>query len=367
MESAIVGLPFSGKTTLFNLLTGAHATTGAFAGAEAAANVGVAKVPDERLDHLAALYRPKRTTHAEVRYLDLGLTKGAGRGEGMAGRHLAELRDADALVHVVRAFSGPSVPHVEGSVDPSRDATALELELLVADLGVIERREQRLEPELRAARASERDEKERAKALLGRVRAALAAGTAVRDLDLDQDERKQLRGFRLLTEKPQLVLVNVDEADLARADAMASEVAAGLGATSRLRALPLSVKIEAETAELPAEEAAAFRRELGLSGAPPLERVIRETYDLLGLLSFFTVSQEECRAWTVARGTTAVEAAGVIHSDLARGFIRAEVLRWDELLTHGGLPEARAKGALRMEGKDYVVRDGEVFHVLFNV
>lgn len=366
MHSAIVGLPFVGKTTLFNLLTGAHAATGTFAGAEAPANVGVAKVPDDRLDRLAALYRPKKTTHAEVRFSDLGLTKGAGRGEGVAARHLAELREADALAHVVRAFRDPSVPHVEGSVDPGRDATALELELLVADLGVIERREERLQPELRAARAGEREEKAREAALLARVREALAAGTAVRDLALDRDERRLLRGFRLPTEKPQLVIANLDEADVARAEAVAEEVARALGATHALRVIGLCAKLEAEVAELPADDAAAFRAELGLT-EPPLERIVRETYALLGLISFFTVSAEECRAWTVPRGTTALEAAGTVHSDFARGFIRAEVLRWDDLLRAGSEAAAKREGLVRVEGRDAEIHDGDVIRVLFNV
>lgn len=367
MQSAIVGLPFVGKTTLFNLLTGAHAATGTFAGAEAAANVGVAKVPDERLDKIAPLYRPKKVTHAEVRYTDLGLARGAGRGEGIAGRHLAEMREADALVHVVRAFRDPAVPHVEGGVDPARDASTLEVELLVADVAHIERRLERLEPEVRGARhGPEREEKEREHALLSRVRDGLGAGTAVRDLPLDRDERRLLRGFRLLTEKPELVVVNLDEADLQRADEVARAVRGAFAHDEHVRVIPASVKIEAEIAELSPEEASAFRQELGLADGP-LERVVRETYALLGLISFFTGNAEEARAWTVPAGTTAVEAAGTIHSDMGRSFIRAEVIRWDELLSYGGLPEARAKGALRVEGKEYSISDGEVVHVLFHV
>src|ERR671935_995427 len=277
MESAIVGLPYVGKTTLFNLLTGGHATTGGFAGAEAAANVGVAKVPDDRVDKLAALYKPKKTTHAEVRYVDVGVTKGAGKSEGVGAQRLGELRNADALVHVVRAFRDPSVPHVEGAVDPARDAAALELELLVADLGVVERRIERLGPELRASRAAEREVKEREAALLERVRTALGAGTPVRDLGLSVDEQKLLRGYRLLSEKPELIVVNLDESDLARADAVVAEVRGGLATHRATAVTAVCAKIEAEIAELPPADALVFRNELGLA-EPPLDRIARETY-----------------------------------------------------------------------------------------
>ena len=366
MESAVVGLPYVGKTTLFNLLTGAHAATGTLAGAEAAANVGVAKVPDERLDLLAALFKPKKTTHAEVRYTDVGLTRGAGKGEGIAAQRLGELRTSDALVHVVRAFRDPAVPHVEGDVDPARDVGVFELELLVADLGLVERRIARLEPELRAARAGEHQVKEREMALLRRVHGALAAGTPVRDLDLDDAERRSLRGFGLLSEKPQLVVVNLDESDLGRQEAVTGLVRGALSAHRRTAITAVCAKIEAEVAELPAAEGAAFRRELGFAESP-LQRIVRETYALLGVLSFFTVDENEVRAWTIPAGTAAQEAAGMIHSDMARGFIRAEVIQWDDLLELGGLAEARAKGKLHIEGRGYVVQDGDVVHVLFNV
>ena len=373
MESAIVGLPYVGKTTLFNLLTGGHAATGGFAGAEGGVNVGVAKVPDERVDRLAALFHPKKTTHAEVRYVDVGLARSAGgatphgvRGDGVSAQKLGELRAAEALVHVVRAFRDPAVPHVDGEVDPARDAAALDLELLVADLSVAERRLERLGPELRAARTGEREAKERESALLERVRTALGAGTPVRDLGLDADEQKLLRGYRLLSEKPELVVVNLDEADLGRAEPILAGVGAALAARQGTAVTAVCAKIEAEIAELAPDDAAAFRRELGLR-EPPLERIARETYALLGLRSFFTVGPDEVRAWTIPGGTTAQQAAGVIHSDLARGFIRAEVIQWDELLRVGSEAEAKRQGLVRTEGKDYHMREGDVAHVLFSV
>src|SRR5919204_303600 len=278
MESAIVGLPYVGKTTLFNLLTGGHAATGGFAGAEGAVNVGVAKVPDDRVDRLAALFKPKKTTHAEVRYADVGLARsahgtpqGSGKADGAGAQRLGELRNADALVHVVRAFRDPSVPHVEGDVDPARDAAALELELLVADLAVVERRVERIAPELRSARATERDAKEREAALLERVRVALGAGTPVRDLGLAAEDAKVLRGYRLLSEKPELVVVNLDEADLARAEEIVAQVRASLATRAGTAVTAVCAKIEAEVAELPPTDASAFRAELGLS-EPPLDR-----------------------------------------------------------------------------------------------
>jgi hypothetical protein len=364
--TAITGLPYVGKTTLFNLLTGAHAATGAFAGAEAEANVGVTKVPDERLERLSALYRPKKTTHAEITYRDLGLAKGAGKGEGVSAKHLGELRNVDALVHVVRAFRDPSVPHVDGSVDPVRDVTALDLELLVADHGLIERRLERLDPEIRGAKATERESKEREKAFLQRALAAVDSETPLRDLDADPEELRLVRGFRFLTLIPQLVVVNVDEADVAAPEGVLAPVRDAVGRHRAELVIPVCAKLEAEIAELPEAEAAVFRADLGLHESA-LERVLRATYQLLGLISFFTVGEDEVRAWTVPQDATALQAAGAIHSDLERGFIRAEVVRWDDLLRVGSEAAAKKEALMRTEGKTATVIDGDVVHVLFNV
>ena len=366
LTSAITGLPYVGKTTLFNLLTGGHAATGGFAGAEAETNVGVAKVPDPRIEKLSALFKPKKTTFAEITYRDLGLTKSAGQGDGISAKKLGDLRTADALVHVVRAFRDPSVPHAEGSVDPLRDVATLDLELIVADHGVVERRLERIEPELRGAKGADKEAKEREKAFLLRALPALEAETPLRDLEVDPEELRLVRGYRFLTLLPQLVVVNLDETEVARADEVLAPlraVAAGHRATAVVQAC---AKIEAEIAELPADEAAAFRAELGIA-EPALERIVRATYELLGLISMFTAGEDEVRAWTIAAGSTAQQGAGAIHSDLERGFIRAEVIAWDELLRQGGEAAARKAGRLRTEGKTYPLRDGEVVHVLFNV
>ena len=369
LASAITGLPFVGKTTLFNLLTGGHAATGGFAGAEAETNVGVAKVPDERVDKLSALFTPKKTTFAEITYRDLGL---AGRRAGQEARSeispkkLGDLRTADVLVHVIRAFRDPNVPHTEGSVDPLRDLTALDLELLFADHAVVEKRLERIEPELRGAKASEKEAKEREKAFLVRAVAALAGEIPLRDIDADPEELQLVRGYRFLTLLPQLIVVNVDEADVAAPDAILAPLRDAADRHRATAVVSACAKIEAEIAELPADEAAAFRAELGLH-EPALERIVRATFDLLGLISFFTTGADEVRAWPIPKGSSAQQAAGAIHSDLERGFIRAEVIPWDELLRCGSETAARKEGLLRTEGRTYGVEDGDTLHVLFSV
>jgi len=366
LSSTITGLPYVGKTTLFNLLTGAHAETGAFAGAEAETNVGVTKVPDDRIDRLAALFKPKKTTFAEITYRDIGLAKSANAGEGISPKKLGDLRNSDALVHVVRAFADPAVPHAEGIVDALRDMATLDLELLFSDHAIVEKRIESIDRELRGAKGAEREAREREKAFLERAKPALEAETPLRDLDVEPEERKLVRGYRFLTLMPQLVVVNVDERDVGSPDAILGPLRAAAAAHRGTAIVPVCAKIEAEIAELSGEEAAAFRSELGIT-EPALERVIRATYELLGLCSFFTAGEDEVRAWTIPQSSPAQQAAGAIHSDLERGFIRAEVVRWDDLLKAGSEANARKQGILRTEGKTYTVRDGDVINVLFNV
>jgi ribosome-binding ATPase len=362
LVTTITGLPFTGKTTLFNLLTGQRVATGTFAGAEAETNVGVAKVPDERLERLVPLFKPKKTTYAEITYRDLGLAKGG--GEGISAKKLGDLRTSDALVHVVRAFRDPTVPHPEGSVDPVRDLATLDLELVISDHSVVERRIERIEPEIRGARpGGEREAKERERELLRRCLAALDSETPLRELDLEADEQKVLRGYRFLTLMPQLVVVNLDEADVSEPERVLAPVRAAASKHRSTGVVHVCAKLEAEIAELAVDEAAAFREEAGLR-EPALDRVLRATYELLGLISFFTVGPDECRAWTVRGGESAQQAAGAIHSDLERGFIRAEVIGWEDLLRAGSEAEAKRQGLMRLEGRAYVVRDGEVMHVL---
>lgn len=366
LVTTITGLPYVGKTTLFNLLTGGHASTGLFAGAEADTNVGVAKVPDERVDKLAALFTPKKTTYAEVTYRDLGLAHSAQQGQGPSPQKLGDLRASDALVHVVRAFRDPAVPHVDTTVDPARDLASLEIELLFADHGVVERRLERIEPELRSARGAEREARERERAVLQKAMAALEDEIPLRDVGLDDEERRAVRGYRFLTLVPQLVVANIDESDVASPDAVLAPLRAAAAKHRAMAVVPVCAKLEAEISELSADEAAAFRADLGVR-EPALDRVVRATYELLGLVSFFTTGEDEVRAWTIPANTAAQEAAGAIHSDLERGFIRAEVIRWDELLAAGGDAEAKKRGVMRTEGRDYRVQDGDCLHVLFSV
>ncbi len=365
MDVGIIGLARSGKTTVFNAVTRGKAQTG-FGGAHEP-NIGVVKVPDPRLDALAAMYHPKKVTPAEIRYVDFPAA-GAnfGRGEGPGSQFLNEVRRADALIHVVRAFEDPAVPHPEGSVDPARDIATMDLELAFADLALIERRLERLEAELRSTKVGERGAGERERALLVRLKQALEAEQPLRTLDLTEDEQRLISGFRFLTLKPLLILLNLDELQVARREEIEHEFRQRYAAP-HTDVAALCGRLEMELLELAPDEAAEYRRELGLGEETGLDRTIRLSYALLGLISFLTAGPDECRAWPVPFGATAPQAAGKIHSDLERGFIRAEVVRFEDLVAAGSEAEAKRRGLLRTEGKSYVVQDGDVLHILFNV
>jgi GTP-binding protein YchF len=362
MQVTIVGVPGSGKTTVFNALTGGHAETGGFSGSRAAPNVSVVKVPDERLDRLAALFHPKKTTHADVTYVDVAIPAGAAREGTVNPDVLAQVRNADALLHVARAFDDPSLTR---PADPWRDVDELDLEFTVADLAVIEKRLEKLRTQGRHGSQAEREQAQREEELLRRLEPHLSDGHPIRSFGLTSDEELLVRGYRFLTQKPVLVLLNIDEARLPEATALE---AAGRERYAQPEAdvAAMAGKIEAEIGELSDEDARPFMDDLGIAEASR-GRVIRLTYALLGLFSFFTAGEDECRAWTLRAGSTAVDAAGAIHSDLARGFIRAQVIGFEELLDAGSMAEARKRGTLRQEGKAYEVRDGEVLEILFNV
>jgi ribosome-binding ATPase len=366
VQIAIVGLAGSGKTTVFNTLTRGHAETGGYGGVTL--NVGVVKVPDERLDRLAEIFKPKKIVQADVTYVDLPAPPASSEGrvgtEELPADHLARLRDSDALLHVVRAFEDPSNPHPAGSVDPARDLEALDLEFALADLAMTERRLERLKGSGRHGTQAEREAAEREEVVLQRIREGLAAGAPIRDLGLDEDESKAIRGFRFLTEKPVLVLLNVGETDVAREGAIVEQIAAGYQHEQTL-VDALSAKIEMELGELEPDEAAAFMEELGITESS-LDRVIALSYRLLGLVSFLTAGPDEVRAWPITDGSTAVDAAGAIHTDLARGFIRAETVAYEDLIRLGSMAEARKAGRLRSEGKSYRVKDGDVLEILFS-
>jgi GTP-binding protein YchF len=362
MQVTIVGLPGSGKTTVFNALTGGHAETGSFSGGRAAPHVSVVKVPDERVDRLAALFNPKKTTYADVTYVDVAIPAGAAREGTVNPDVLAQIRNADALLHVARAFEDPAATV---AADPWRDVDELDLEFTVADLVVIEKRLEKLRTQGRHGSQAERDQAAREEELLRRIEPHLSDGKPIRSFGLADDEELLLRGYRFLTQKPALVVLNIDEGRLGEAATL--EAAGREGhAQPQTDVAALAGKIEAELADLSDEDARLFMDDLGIA-EPSRGRVIRLTYELLGLFSFYTAGEDECRAWTIRRGATAVEAAGTIHSDLARGFIRAEVISVEDLLDAGSMAEARKRGTLRQEGKAYEVAEGDTINVLFNV
>ncbi|MBI3748326.1 MAG: redox-regulated ATPase YchF [Chloroflexi bacterium] len=366
MQTAIVGLAGSGKTTVFNTLTRGHAETGGYGGVTL--NVGVVKVPDPRLDALAAIFKPKKIVHADVTYVDMPApppsTEGHVGTEELPADHLARLRDSDALLHVVRAFEDPANPHPDGSVDPGRDVERLDLEFLLADLAMTERRLERLQGSGRHGTPAEREAAEREEVILRRLHEGLQAGSPIRDLPLDPDEEKAIRGFRFLTQKPVLILLNVGESQIAAAPELIARIASEYHHEHAMIEA-LSARIEMELGELEPDEAAAFMDELGIVESG-LDRVIALSYRLLGLVSFLTAGPDEVRAWPVPDGATAVDAAGVIHTDLAKGFIRAETVAYDDLVKLGSMAEARRHGRLRSEGRTYRVQDGDVIEVLFS-
>ncbi|MGZ6339359.1 MAG: redox-regulated ATPase YchF [Candidatus Limnocylindrales bacterium] len=366
MQIAIVGLAASGKTTVFNTLTRGHVQTGGYGGLEL--HIGTVKVPDPRLDRLAAIFHPKKVVQADVTYVDLAAPPASSEGrvgtEELPAEHLARLREADALLHVVRSFDDPAVPHPSGSVDPARDLEQLDLEFILADHAVAGRRIERLRQSGHHGMPAEREANDRELAILERLQAGLEAGRPVRGEPLMPDEEKTIRGFRFLTQKPVLVLLNIGEGDLPRAGELIASVAGGYDQRHSL-VDALSARIEMELGELEPDDAAVFMAELGIAGSS-LDRVISLSYRLLGLISFLTAGPDEVRAWPISDGSSAVDAASAIHTDLARGFIRAEVVPYDDLVALGSIAEARKHGKLRSEGKTYQVHDGDVVEVLFS-
>ncbi len=357
MKIGLIGLSKSGKTSLFNLLTGQSVATSSFGTARGEMHTGIARVFDERVDRLSALFKPKKTTYASFEVVDLaGITKGEHQG-----LEAKEFRNADALLHVVRAF-----PDATGAApDPKGDIADLETELILADLEVVERRLDRLEASLRKKRT---DADAREQAILGKVKPGLEAETPIRALGLSEDEARAIRGFTFLSQKPILHCLNLAEKEIDRARSLVESF--GLAEVAKrpgTRIGWVSAVIEAEVAQLAGPEQAAFLADLGLA-EPAIKRVLRDCYTLLGLISFFTVGEDEVRAWSIPRGTRAQDAAGAVHSDIARGFIRAEVVRYDDLVAAlGSMATVRERGRFRLEGKEYVVQDGEVCHFRFNV
>ncbi len=368
MEIGIIGLGQSGKTTAFNALTRGHTSlvSSPAGGRLSRSNIGVARVPDERLERLAGIFEPERTVPAEVTYVDVpAAAEGRGKREGIGGAVLNSLQRADALLHVVRAFTDASVPHVDGSVDPYRDIDSMDLELTFSDLAIIERRLQRLEAELKGAKPAQRDAAHREQTLLDQVRSRLDAGTPVRGHGLLPEELGLLTGYQFLTAKPLVVALNIGEEQLPQASALEHDLAARLGGPGVLGAV-FCGKLEAELAQMDGQDEREFRESMG-AGEAALARIARVSFRVLDMVSFFTVVSNEVRAWTVPLDTPALKAAGRIHTDMERGFVRAEVVGFDNLSTSGSMAEAKKRGLLRVEGKTYPVQDGDVIHFLFNV
>lgn len=365
LHAALIGFPSSGKTTLFQLMTSAKEAppVGPRRGPTGDVSIGISRVPDPRLDALTAMYNPRKRVPATVEFTDLVAPARAG-AQGLVD--VAGYKNADALVHVVRAFGNPAIAHPAGSIDPARDAQAMEDELILADLGVAERRIERLDKDMKKIHAVElKQERE----LVQQCREALEEGRPLRALELTGDDRRRLRGFQFLSAKPLLLVINLEEADVAAVGDSVEKAAARTGLTDFLaraatRAVALCATIELEIGRLEPAEASVFLADLGLA-ASGLDRVIRATYDLLGYISFFTVGEDECRAWSIARGTQAQAAAGEIHTDIQRGFIRAEVVPYDALVARGSMAACREHGEVRLEGKEHVVQDGDIINFRF--
>jgi ribosome-binding ATPase len=367
VKVGIVGLPLVGKSTIFNLLTHGHVDTSSWGGGKGEAHIGVAQVPDPKLKQLEEIFKPKKTTYATVEYVDL---PGLGRGEGKSvesremSTYLNSLKNVDALVQVVRAFEDENIPHPEGSIDPRRDLGLFELEMIFSDLAIIEKRLERLSKDLRKAKTPEL---ELENTVLERFKAALEQEQPLRDLTLTEEEQKRVKGFTFLSAKPMLILLNLGDQDVRKIPRVVHEFGLERQATQKgVGITAVCGKIEAEISALPDEDARPFMEDLGLPSSG-LARIIQESYSLLGLSSFYTAGDPEVRAWTIPRNTTAQQAAGVIHSDFERGFIKAEVVSYPDMIELGSFAAARNRGALRLEGKEYIVREGDVILFRFNV
>ena len=357
MKTGIIGLPQVGKTSLFKILTKADISSRTYANPREA-HLGVAKVPDDRLDRLAELYNPKKLVHASVEYADVAAI---GQEALKETAFTATLRGVDALAHVVRAFDDPSIPHV-GEIDPLRDIKTVDFDLIVNDLGQVEKRLERLEKDLKKMRTTEL---EREFDLIQRAQAHLEKELPLRGMEISADDEKRIRGFMFLSQKPILYVVNVNESSSLGGDleqAVEKYNLSEVASRKNAGATAICGKVEAELTDMSDEEAQEFLSSYGLKESG-LTRLIRKTYELLGVISFFTVGEDECRAWTVPRNSRAQNAAGAIHSDLEKHFIRAETIHWDKLLEAGSEANARSKGTLRLEGKDYIVQDGDVMHI----
>lgn len=363
MKIGIVGLPNVGKSTLFNSITNAGAECANYPFCTIEPNVGVVPVPDERLDKLTQMYKPEKTTHAIIEFVDIaGLVKGASKGEGLGNKFLSHIREVDAIAHVVRCFEDSNIVHVDGSISPLRDIETINLELIFSDMEMLEKRLDSAKKRLKADKKAADEIK-----VLEKIKTALGQGKCARTVELTDEEKEQIKDLYLLTSKPVLYIANVSEEQIANAenDEMVKQVEE-FAKTENAKVIPLCVKIEEELSSLEGDDKKEMLEALGLSESG-LDKVVKTSYDLLGLMSFLTAGEPEVRAWTIKKGTKAPQAAGKIHSDIERGFIRAEVVSYDDLIKEGSMLACKEKGLVRSEGKEYVMQDGDIVLFRFNV
>ena len=366
VNSGIIGLARSGRTTIFNVLTRGEADTKRYSKEGSVPNVGVAKVPEPRLTVLADMFHPRKIVPASITYIDIGASvKGLVKDKGIGGQWLAQLSNVDTLINVVRAFRDENIPHVEGSLNIERDITNMDLELAFSDLALLERRLERLGVSLKGAKPPERPGLLREQELLLRIKADLEKDVPIRALTLTPEEVRAMANYQFLTAKPLLVVVNIGEEQLPQAEALSAELNSRYS-RPKCHLTTVCGKLEMELTQLDDSAAETLRHDFGITESA-VDRIIKLSYELLGLISFFTVGSDEVRAWPIHRSTDAVKAAGKIHSDMEKGFIRAEVIGYGDLIKCGSLPEARKKGLLRLEGKNYIVQDGDIITFLFNV
>ncbi len=362
MKLGLIGLPSVGKTTLFNLLTGSDIEVSGFSKGKIEANLGIARIPDERIDFLATMYNPKKTTFATIEVIDVpGLVRGSSTGKGVGNQFLDNIRKVDTLVHVLRAFANDDVIHDEGSIDPMRDIETINLELLFADLAVIENRIERIQ-------TSKKVTKENLEELevLKKCKEGLESGLLIHNLNLSDEENEILKTFSFLSEKPMILLVNMDENQLMNNDYPAKEVLAAFAKDVNTPLIELCVKTELEISQLEPEDRAVFMEDLGIAESG-IDKLSKTSYEHLGLISFLTAGQDEVRAWPIRKNTNARKAAGKIHSDIEKGFIRAEVCKFRDLKEFGSMNKVKDKGLLTLEGKEYIVEDGNIINFRFNV